>query len=53
MRHLLSTLFLLTATSAFSEDRYIPHIAQGQGWSTTFLGFNTCDETVDRVQIDS
>ncbi len=52
MRSLLLTLFFLTATSAFSEDRYIPHIAQGQGWSTTLLGFNTCDETVDRVQID-
>ena len=52
MRRLLLTLLLLAATSAFSKDRYIPHIAQGQGWSTTFWGFNTCDETVDRVQID-
>ena len=50
MRVLLAVLCL--AVPSLGESKYIPHIAQGQGWETHLQVINTCDEPVSQFRID-
>lgn len=45
-------LVLLLAVTASPSDKYIPHIAQGGGWSTSLQVFNTCENPVESFEIN-